>query len=105
MVCSPLIAIHYPGQYFGHAKASLTGSLEPRTGRSELADGGTLLRLPPEVFLRHLTPFVQPCCTITVLPVPGRKPLHDGVEAYKKEGWPKFMQRLVAKQKARVKDA
>ena len=31
--------------------------------------------------------------------------LNEGVEAYKKEGWPKFMQRLVAKQKARVKDA
>jgi hypothetical protein len=30
--------------------------------------------------------------------------LHEGVEAYKKEG-PKFIQRLVAKQKARVKDA
>jgi hypothetical protein len=30
--------------------------------------------------------------------------LHEGVEAYKKEG-PKFMQRLVAKQKTRVKDA
>ena len=30
--------------------------------------------------------------------------LYEGVEAYKKEG-PKFMQRLVAKQKARVKDA
>ncbi len=29
--------------------------------------------------------------------------LHEGVEAYKKDG-PKFMQRLVAKQKARVKD-
>jgi hypothetical protein len=29
--------------------------------------------------------------------------LHEGVEAYKREG-PKFMQRLVAKQKARVKD-
>jgi len=29
--------------------------------------------------------------------------LHEGVEAYKKEG-PKFMQRLVAKQKARVRD-
>jgi hypothetical protein len=28
--------------------------------------------------------------------------LHEAVEAYKKEG-PKFMQRLVAKQKARVK--
>jgi len=30
--------------------------------------------------------------------------LHEGVEAYEKEG-PKFMQRLVAKQKARVKDS
>jgi hypothetical protein len=30
--------------------------------------------------------------------------LNEGVEAYKKEG-PKFMQRLVAKQKTRVKDA
>ena len=30
--------------------------------------------------------------------------LYEGVEAYKKEG-PKFMQRLVAKQKARVKDS
>jgi hypothetical protein len=30
--------------------------------------------------------------------------LHEGVEAYKKEG-PKFMHRLVAKQKTRVKDA
>jgi len=30
--------------------------------------------------------------------------LHEGVEAYKKEG-PKFMQRLVAKQKSRVKDS
>jgi hypothetical protein len=30
--------------------------------------------------------------------------LNEGVEAYKKEG-PKFMQRLVAKQKARVKDS
>jgi len=29
--------------------------------------------------------------------------LREGVEAYKKEG-PKFMQRLVAKQKTRVKD-
>lgn len=29
--------------------------------------------------------------------------LQEGVEAYKKEG-PKFMQRLVAKQKARIKD-
>jgi hypothetical protein len=30
--------------------------------------------------------------------------LYEGIEAYKKEG-PKFMQRLVAKQKARVKDS
>jgi hypothetical protein len=30
--------------------------------------------------------------------------LNEGVEAYKKEG-SKFMQRLVAKQKARVKDS
>jgi len=30
--------------------------------------------------------------------------LHEGVEAYEKER-PKFMQRLVAKQKARVKDS
>jgi hypothetical protein len=30
--------------------------------------------------------------------------LSEGVQAYKKEG-PKFMQRLVAKQKARVKDS
>jgi hypothetical protein len=30
--------------------------------------------------------------------------LYEGVEAYKKEG-PKFMQRLVAKQKVRVKDS
>ena len=30
--------------------------------------------------------------------------LHEGIEAYKKEG-PKFMHRLVAKQKTRVKDA
>ena len=30
--------------------------------------------------------------------------LREGIEAYKKEG-PKFMQRLVAKQKARVKDS
>ena len=30
--------------------------------------------------------------------------LREGVEAYKKEG-PKFIQRLVAKQKARVKDS
>lgn len=30
--------------------------------------------------------------------------LQEGVEAYKKDG-PKFIQRLVAKQKARVKDS
>jgi hypothetical protein len=30
--------------------------------------------------------------------------LYEGVEAYKKEG-PKFMQRLVAKQKARIKES
>ena len=30
--------------------------------------------------------------------------LNEGVEAYKKEG-PKFMQRLVAKQKARIKES
>lgn len=30
--------------------------------------------------------------------------LNEGVEAYKKEG-PKFMQRLVAKQKARIKNS
>ena len=30
--------------------------------------------------------------------------LYEGVEAYKKEG-PKFLQRLVAKQKAKVKDS
>jgi gas vesicle protein len=30
--------------------------------------------------------------------------LHEGVEAYKKDG-SKFIQRLVAKQKARVKDS
>jgi hypothetical protein len=30
--------------------------------------------------------------------------VHEGVEAYKKEG-PKFMQRLLAKQKARVNDS
>ena len=30
--------------------------------------------------------------------------LYEGVEAYKQEG-PKFIQRLVAKQKARVKDS
>jgi predicted transcriptional regulator len=30
--------------------------------------------------------------------------LYEGVEAHKKEG-PKFMQRLVAKQKARLKDS
>ena len=34
----------------------------------------------------------------------GEMQLHEGVEAYKKDG-PKFMQRLIAKQKARVKDS
>ena len=33
-----------------------------------------------------------------------RTALREGVQAYQKEG-PKFMQRLVAKQKARVKDS
>jgi hypothetical protein len=32
-----------------------------------------------------------------------KRTLYEGFDAYKKEG-PKFMQRLVAKQKARVKD-
>ena len=48
--------------------------------------------------------FVQPGCTVTTNRIRvGEMLLHEGVEAYKKEG-PKFMQRLVAKQKARVKD-
>ena len=49
--------------------------------------------------------FVQPGCTATTNPFQiGEMLLHEGVEAYKKEG-PKFMQRLVAKQKARIKDS
>ncbi len=51
--------------------------------------------------------FVQPGCTATVTTnriQVGELLLHEGVEAYKKEG-SKFMQRLVAKQKARVKDS
>ena len=49
--------------------------------------------------------FVQPGCTAMTNRIQvGEMLLHDGVEAYKKEG-PKFTQRLVAKQKARVKDS
>jgi hypothetical protein len=49
--------------------------------------------------------FVQPGCTATTNRIQvGEMLLHEGGEACKKEG-PKFMQRLVAKQKARVKDA
>jgi hypothetical protein len=49
--------------------------------------------------------FVQPGCTATTNRIQvGEMLVHEGVEAYKKEG-PKFMQRLVAKQKARVKDS
>ena len=49
--------------------------------------------------------FVQPGCTATTNRIQVCEMLlHEGVEAYKKEG-PKFMQRLVAKQKTRVKDA
>jgi len=41
--------------------------------------------------------FVQPGCTAMTNRIQvGEMLLHDGVEAYKKEG-PKFMQRLVAK--------
>ena len=48
---------------------------------------------------------MQPGCTAMTNRIQvGEMLLHDGVEAYKKEG-PKFMQRLVAKQKARVKDS
>ena len=54
---------------------------------------------------RALRPkFVQPGCTAMTNRIQvGEMLLHDGVEAYKKEG-PRFIQRLVAKQKARVKD-
>jgi hypothetical protein len=49
--------------------------------------------------------FVQPGCTATTNRIQvGELLPPEGVEAYKKEG-PKFMQRLVAKQKARVKDS
>ena len=49
--------------------------------------------------------FVHPDCTATTNRIQvGEMLLHEGVEAYKKEG-PKFMQRLVAKQKARVQDS
>ena len=47
--------------------------------------------------------FVQPGCTATTNRNQACEMLlHEGVEAYKKEG-PKFMQRLVATQKARLK--
>jgi hypothetical protein len=49
--------------------------------------------------------FVHPGCTVTTNRIRVCEMLlHEGVEAYKKDG-PKFMQRLVAKQKARVKDS
>ena len=49
--------------------------------------------------------FVHPGCTATTRRIPvGEILLREGVRAYKKVG-PKFMQRLVAKQKARVKDS
>ena len=49
--------------------------------------------------------FVHPGCTPTTSRIQvGEMLLHEGVEAYKKEG-PKFIQLLVAKQKARVKDS
>src|ERR1022692_4316387 len=45
---------------------------------------------------------VQPGCTATTNRIQvGEMPLHEAVEAYKKEG-PKFMQRLLAKQKTSV---
>jgi hypothetical protein len=48
---------------------------------------------------------VQPGCTATTNRIQvGEMLLHEAVEAYQKEG-PKFMQRLVAKQKARVQDS
>ncbi len=47
--------------------------------------------------------FVHPGCTATTSRIPvGEILLRESVPAYEKEG-PKFMQRLVAKQKARVK--
>jgi hypothetical protein len=49
--------------------------------------------------------FVQPGCTATTNRIQvGEMLLREGGEAYKTEG-PKFMQRLVAKQKARVQDS
>src|ERR1017187_1196086 len=46
--------------------------------------------------------FVQPDCTATTNRIQvGEMLLHEAVEAYKKEG-PKFMQRLLAKQKTSV---
>src|ERR1039457_2504486 len=46
--------------------------------------------------------FVQPGCTATTNRIQvGEMLLHEAVEAYKKEG-PKFMQRLLAKQKTSV---
>lgn len=49
--------------------------------------------------------FVQPSCTATTDRIQvGEMLLHEAVEAYKKEG-PKFVQHLVAKLKARVKDS
>jgi hypothetical protein len=49
--------------------------------------------------------FVQPGCTATTNRTQvGEMLLGEGGEAYKKEGL-KFTQRLVAKQKARVKDS
>jgi hypothetical protein len=44
------------------------------------------------------------CLSLSASPRPPPEPHDDEVEAYKKEG-PKFMQRLFAKQKARVKDS
>ena len=53
-------------------------------------------------FRPHLSPkFVQPGCTATTSRIQvGEMLLHEGVEAYKKEG-PKFI-RMIAKQKARI---
>jgi hypothetical protein len=49
--------------------------------------------------------FVHPVCPATTNRIQVCETLlREGVESYKKEG-PKFMQRLVAKQKARVKDS
>jgi hypothetical protein len=49
--------------------------------------------------------FVQLGCTATTNQIQvGELLLREGIEAYKSEG-PKFMQRLVAKQKTSVKDS